>query len=570
MKFDKAKNIIPIFIVFVLVTILLGAYGIFEISENKTSLHYALYETLKVFFIDDNFEEISKEFKKSINWQMWVSRLLGAFAAFSAVLAIIGRIFTNTFAKHSSEAWSDHTTVIGGGVFATTLANRLVEEGKKCIHLSENFSEIIMNKSLIQMPFIGNEITELVKKAINNSSKIIITAKSDIAALETGVKLQKLYSKPEIIIRVFDIYRARNFEFLKPESRLRMYSMAEAGSAEIIRRHYPFLIAEDLGQTRIHIAIIGDEFWIEAIISEITISCLTKRFGKPIFSIFINDEIAFKEQLIARYPEIEMEMSLNFYNLEAIKLANLLKNSCSVFDKDFPLTAVYSAFLDPNISFAYAMNVKHWSVNFDNSNFPIFIRMDNGEDIEKRKDGHKLSENEIVPFGSLIDICKASDFTSDKLEQAAKNWHNIYEKIISGKKNTDADWDNLSEDKRNSNRRAVKHFFTKLFDAGFNLREWMTCNDVWNGIPALAPNEKFLIDNEMKDRQTELEHERWNAERRMLGWRHADGKKNDIMKTHPSLLEFRELDLETASFDKIFIEGLENELKRDTNGLRRN
>lgn len=533
------------------------------------SFSQALFESLKVFSLSDNFQAIADAAKKPVNCQLWAARWLGALVSFSAVFAVLGKVFATNFARLSAASWKNHVVIIGGGEFAQSLSGKFVQNGHECLLLSNKITEASKTKNLITLPFTHISEKGEVFEAIKNANKIIIIAEKDVSALEIAVRTQKLFPETEIIVRVNDAYQARNFELLQFDARIRAFSMPEAGACEITRRHFPFLIAQDLGQTRIHAAIVGDDLWVEALICEIALATRTLKYGKPAYSVFVRNAESFKQKILSRYPEIEMEMTLSFHGFDEMALSNLRKNGFDFNSQLGSITAIYCAFFDSETSLATAMDIKAEAVNRNAFKAPIFVRLDDGDGLKRRKVGEELGENELVPFGSIDDICIASDIISDHTEKAAMWWHGSYEAIQSNKKNTNAKWAALIEDKRNSNRRAVKHIYAKLFEAGFDLRPWMMRNDVWANWPVLKTGEKFLPDYATKRAQSVLEHERWNLERRLLGWKFGAGKQDPIRKTHPCLIDFEALDPEIAKYDTELVEGLETKLQRDEDGMGR-
>jgi hypothetical protein len=50
-----------------------------------------------------------------------------------------------------------------------------------------------------------------------------------------------------------------------------------------------------------------------------------------------------------------------------------------------------------------------------------------------------------------------------------------------------------------------------------------------------------------------LEHERWMAQRRMEGWRHTAGDKDQDRRLHPSLIPYAALSNDIQEYDRIYI-----------------
>ena len=129
----------------------------------------------------------------------------------------------------------------------------------------------------------------------------------------------------------------------------------------------------------------------------------------------------------------------------------------------------------------------------------------------------------------------------------------------------------MKEQYRISNRRAVAHTYAKLYDAGFDLQSWLAGANTWDELPALAMGEKLYRNDAELMRLAELEHERWNADRRMSGWRSPrENEGHDPeRRIHQHLRPFSELSAETQTYDIDLIKHLDKVLPRHRNGLRR-
>lgn len=173
----------------------------------------------------------------------------------------------------------------------------------------------------------------------------------------------------------------------------------------------------------------------------------------------------------------------------------------------------------------------------------------------------------MVPFGAMTDVIHAAGIMSETADKAERDWHEAY-LALKPTSLAAVPWDQLNEDYRLSNRRAVAHTYAKLYDAGFDLRGWLAVANPWEELPALALGEALYRNEAELTRLAELEHERWNADRRLLGWRFAATKDAD-RKMHPCLVDFTTLPADIQQYDIELIQNLNKILPRKKAGMKR-
>ena len=107
----------------------------------------------------------------------------------------------------------------------------------------------------------------------------------------------------------------------------------------------------------------------------------------------------------------------------------------------------------------------------------------------------------------------------------------------------------MAETYRQSNRDVVAHIPAKLASAGVDPARW-----VGVGLPRLGPCGALTGDPRMLEALARLEHERWNAQRRMDGWRAApeDGRDN-ARRLHPALKPYDQLTERLKEFDRVIV-----------------
>jgi hypothetical protein len=186
---------------------------------------------------------------------------------------------------------------------------------------------------------------------------------------------------------------------------------------------------------------------------------------------------------------------------------------------------------------------------------PIFVRL-RQLDIVENDPTRKSGLDSLTPFGELEHVLASSEFLSSRPDAAARAFSEAYRAALPAALRNDPsnasarEWDDLAESFRQANRDAVAHIPAKVASAGVDPALWIGDID----IPRLTNGQRLFTTAQECERLAELEHERWNAQRRMAGWRHTDeASKNELLRLHPSLVAYEELTDETKEYDRVFV-----------------
>jgi hypothetical protein len=125
-------------------------------------------------------------------------------------------------------------------------------------------------------------------------------------------------------------------------------------------------------------------------------------------------------------------------------------------------------------------------------------------------------------------------------ESVARAIHEGYRADQAGRKPADdpalAEWDELPEHLRESNRAQAAHIFEKLRAIGCEVRD------------AEGDVEPVRFTDDEVELLAELEHDRWTAERLTDGWQ--PGARDVLAKTSPYLVGWNELPEEVREWDR--------------------
>jgi hypothetical protein len=162
----------------------------------------------------------------------------------------------------------------------------------------------------------------------------------------------------------------------------------------------------------------------------------------------------------------------------------------------------------------------------------------------------KLNENEtfatfsktIKPYGLPSKVCSREAIFEGDLDKKARAIHAHY---LTKRKSepdfgaiaTDVIWEDLSQEFKDSNRKAADHIGVKIRGIGCEI---VVLDD--------RREETDFSDDEL-EKLSELEHRRWNAERSLAGWKYGKVKNEKIRQT-PYLVLWNELPESIKDYDR--------------------
>jgi hypothetical protein len=159
----------------------------------------------------------------------------------------------------------------------------------------------------------------------------------------------------------------------------------------------------------------------------------------------------------------------------------------------------------------------------------------------------------ILLFGSPSKVCSHDAILGGDLDIKAMALHlNHYEQRKTrddfGQRNADVPWNELSQEFKDSNRKAADHMGVKIRGIGCEIvRE----ND---------PRQEVEISDEDLEKLSILEHKRWNAERSLAGWTFSE-ERNDQLRRTPFLTDWDKLTEEVKDYDRGAVKSIPKILK---------
>ena len=540
----------------------LSIYGWSHEAKSPIVISDLIYKALRSIGLSELYADVGS----THDWPLDIARWIGAAVAFWAVLSLFYAGLRSTRIHLMVLLRRRHVVVVGDTPFADRLSEAARELRTEVVHLREG-AVTEVDGELIRLPYIPEDPRALRSAQTRRARRLVIAVTDDARAANLAMAAQRQYPRLSVSTRMDDIWLARSLHSLPGAEKLRAFTEPNAAAREIVRRHPPYLIARDLGQARIHAVLIGDHDWLEALMVEIILSACTLTFGKPIFTCICTQPEDFRTRLLARYPDFEKACDLTLLEGRRSSHAPLAPSHPADLGGRAPVTAAYCALSEDAGSLSTALALRDIVLHDEGFTAPIFLRM-GAQGMARPVPGSRLEPHAMVPFGSLSDLAHAAGIVPVRGEEAEKAWHRAYLSFAPDDRTAALAWEDLPEEFRTSNQRAVAHMYAKLFEAGFDLRTWLAGHNAWTELPALAKGEKLWRDATERTRLAELEHERWIADRRMSGWTGGPVRDNR-RKIHDNIVPFDALTPEIQGYDYKFVDLLDKVLKRSKDGMRR-
>jgi hypothetical protein len=500
----------------------------------------AIYRGLSVLGVGDAHRALA-DFHNDLSMQ-W-ARFLGAFAVLAAAIGAVLVILRDTLARLVSRLGSQPVVVIGDHPIAAVafeVADRVTNGGR--MHLGA--SKFRASWQATSLPWDDqNQMPATAASHVNKARNILVAQNDDAQTLSIACAVHKAAPDACVTALVSDLAIARGAGKTASDGRLRIRTYGELAARALHRDHAPFLRAHQVGHSRIHALIIGFGDMGEAILRDLVVNCRTTKLALPRITI-IDPNI--QERLSAlRLVAPELDQTCVITPIAA----SLGRNSGALEPTEAePFTCVYVCLDSDTNSLVALAGAQAWLRQLDQVDCPLFVRL-------RDKAVLAIAPGNPIAFGDLHDLVRESECLSRFPDAAAQAYHLAYLANLSPEerarthKPANKPWDNLDETYRAANRAAVAHIPAKLASAGIDAPM------VTSGLPKLPEGTKLYHSDYELTALAVLEHERWNAERRLSGWRFAAiFEKDEARLLHPSLVPFEALSATVQGYDVAFVE----------------
>ena len=532
------------------VTLGLGAWGWLSYGIEPAD---ALYRAVGLL---DNNNDTYGSGAGLHDWRFRVGRWTGAMVVFSTALLALGTLLQQRVSTTLARRTKQTVVIIGGDPLATTAFEAAQESHRSALWLgAPAFGST--NLRTIALPWPPQERAQAVIDHAAGSDHVLVAHEDDAEALTLARAARLTAPDAHITVLMRDVRLAEDAGATLNEAKTRVLSQAAVAARALTIAHPPFLIARDHHQERIHALIIGFGQTGQAIARDLIVNCRTTYLAIPHLTVIDPQAKALEGVLRVRAPEVDACAQSQFIQGEISGRA--VHPDPKVIAKAIaeagPITAAYVCLSTDVEALSAAATLQSLLRSIDLDSPPIFVRVRELNTIAPAGQADR-GLDALIPFGDLASILTSSEFLSNAPDAAARAFVEAYRASLTPEQRDNPAnrsaraWDELDETYRQNARDAVAHIAAKLASAGVNPGRWR-----WvTGVPRLGPDDRLFSDAAQLEALSELEHERWNAQRRMDGWRWADiPAKNEARRLHQSLVEYADLSDDVKEYDRVMV-----------------
>jgi voltage-gated potassium channel Kch len=482
-------------------------------------------------------------------------RIVGAFLMFSGIGAL--GVFTAAIAAYlirfdrldalRVRGLGDHVVICGLGSAGVLLAQAFRRDGYKVLALekTEDNPHIAAARDAGAAVLLGDATRSevLARARLGHARHLVVTAGADATNVEIAAQARTFAREsgrnlscsthihdPELwyALRSWDVGARDGF-------RLEFFNITELGARALLARYSPFTsVPQDSAP---HVLIVGSGSLSQHLIRHMVrqwqdIEGTTKP-PLPITLVDTATEVVHRD-LHHRHPELKTLASIAAHSIDL--RSTEFQRAAFLFDADGRciVTSAYVCVEEEGLALSTALLLLN---HLGRYGVPVVVRMNREAGLAAllRAVGPRAERgaSQLRVFSLFEQACRPEFVLRGTNEILARALHQDYLAKASRDNNPAAvPWDDLPQELKESNRTQADHIATKLEAVGCHI------------VPLTALDaDSFAFTPAEVERLAEMEHERWLAERRALGW--TLGPRDPQKKTNPNLVPWAELD-ETA------------------------
>ncbi|MFQ5624097.1 MAG: NAD-binding protein [Paracoccaceae bacterium] len=340
----------------------------------------------------------------------------------------------------------------------------------------------------------------------------------------------------------------------RPGPQIEFYSPEEVAARQLITRFRPARFARLFRRSRVHPVVFGDTPLAEAVIRQVAVLCQDDGETRPEVSVVAPGCTGEGSPLAALAQRLAPVCRLRPIAADPAGDA--------FWTDRFPALAAEATqhvvcLADPREAADLALRLRRETEGIANANTPVFLGPAGDRSITAddpgpaRKRSRRLrpfASNLITAFGQHPNVLSWRSVIDQDQDRLARHNHRSYLAQLARSddganpiaKPAGRPWEQLSETYRYSNRSFVDHIPEKLALAGYAVGGHRSNPD---------------LDDAEIAKLARAEHNRWIAERTVLGWTYGP-ERDDRLRKHPDLVGWADLPETTQAYDKALVRAL--------------
>lgn len=543
----------------------LGIIG-FNSTESNSSLTN-IYLAFQLFTLESG--ALKGTIPLSLHIARWLAPATLAYAAIKAIFTVLNEDLR--FLKLAG--FRNHVIICGMGEKGAILAQSFLSRGERVVALDSDRSN--ENSALLRAAGVftirANAINaDVLRKSRLTRAKYLVAVTGDnftnIEVLRLAhqirekdpsnsmligyahindLNLKNIIQDTDLIKITFRNYDARIFNIFENYARL-------------ITRKYPpdiFFPVRDEKMPPIHVLVLGFDQSGEALVTQL--SRIAHYYnGRKLELTILTPKPEASVEFSARFPRISDLINIHFFHSN---ITTLDAETLETIQKQCPVSLVYFCIEDENQQLKLLAHVRALFGTQDVKmvvNFATFTPVSKTIREDKR----------IFIDDFLTQACSAEIVVDEMLDKFARAIHEnflisarkeYHEKVTEAqrmgepapvRRSSMVEWEELSEEYKDSNRSQAEHIYVKLRAIGCK-----TCD-----MDSTEPTYEFTEEEIYKLAQ--MEHRRWVADRILSGWR-LGGERDESLKFNPDLVTWERLPQSTKDYDFQAIKNISGLLK---------
>jgi hypothetical protein len=479
---------------------------------------------------------------KDAPWQMHAARWLAVAGVFWAAVAAFWRLLRDDITRLRGMAGAFPAVIIGQGPLALA-AWRDVSVSVRTLWLGA--SRLSSGWRKVGLPWAEGSVDRRgIETHADHARHVLIAGLSAPDAILAARAARTASARAAITVLLADATAASQARALLDDPACSVTSEAALAARALHRNHPAFLSAHARALGRIRLLLIGFGATGQAIARDMILTARTTYLDIP--EIIVVDPAASDRIAAWRARAPELDLTARFVPIDGRVchespppgLADIeggVTRACVCLDSDAATLSCLSA-LEPTTE-AVAL-----------AEADLFVRL-RAKDLGREGAG-------FTAFGDPGAVLGESGFMGADPDVAARAYHAAWLAAQEASPLADRDnpaavpWEDLAFTYKDASRAAVAHIPAKLASAGIEPAAWLGRA----GLPQLPEGAALFRTEAELMVLAALEHERWNAERRLDGWTYANlPRKDEASKRHPSLVPFEALAPMVQAYDVAFI-----------------
>ncbi|MBW8812784.1 MAG: hypothetical protein JF588_05105 [Caulobacterales bacterium] len=537
-----------------MITVVLGCWAWLDYGYRFDD---ALYRAVALFSLNN---EIYRVAPGDTDPRFLVARWTGVLTLFGTTLFALAVLLRERAVVALAQLVRRRVVIVGAGEIAAKAFEEAQSTNRPCLWLGAPLLDA-HRLSAFALPWPSEDHERAVKTYLSEAAQVIVAQEDAANSLLLAKMIRAAAPRALITVMLNDAILAEDAAGMINEPHTRVLSAATVSARSQHVSHPPFLRARELGHTRIHAVIVGFGQEGQALARDLIVNCRTTYLAPPRITVIDPAARALEGAFRVRAPELDLCASMVFIEgqVGTQGVAPAVPELVEAIAAGGPVTAVYACRGSDAENLSVAGILQSVLRLSDLGEAAIFIRLRDAHTLTRTHGGDQQLDA-LIPFGDIGAMLKASEFLSDPPDAAARAFSEAYRALLTDAQRNDPanrsgrPWDELDETFRQATRDAVAHIPAKLASAAVDPVHWRGVA----GPPRLPSGIGLCANEAERDALAALEHERWNAQRRLAGWRWADiPAKDEKRRLHPSLVPYEALPESVKAYDRALVEETE-------------